>query len=204
MKSALISIKPKYCELIANGKKTIEVRKTKPKLETPFKCYIYCTKPKPLLALYNKELFSAFEEEFDYYNKNTVIKVNGKVIGEFVCDDLFTIGANAYGHEYIERVSCLSHKELENYQGEKTYIWGWHISDLKIYDEPKELKRFGKFECEYCGSKKECFAPETIYDCSLQRIDTHLNNNNMYRCDGDFLSLKCPPQSWCYVEELRE
>lgn len=41
MKSALISIKPKYCELIANGKKTIEVRKTKPKLETPFKCYIY-------------------------------------------------------------------------------------------------------------------------------------------------------------------
>ena len=28
MKSALISIKPKYCELIANGKKTIEVNKT--------------------------------------------------------------------------------------------------------------------------------------------------------------------------------
>ena len=144
MESALISIKPKYCELIANGKKTIEVRKTKPKLETPFKCYIYCTKPKPLLALYNKELFSAFEEEFDYYNKNTVIKVNGKVVGEFVCDDLFTIGANAYGHEYIERVSCLSHKELENYQGEKTYIWGWHITDLKIYDKPKELSEFKK------------------------------------------------------------
>ena len=43
-KSVLISIQPKWCELIANGKKTIEVRKTKPKLETPFKCYIYCTR----------------------------------------------------------------------------------------------------------------------------------------------------------------
>ena len=43
MKSVLISIQPKWCELIANGKKTVEVRKTRPKLETPFKCYIYCT-----------------------------------------------------------------------------------------------------------------------------------------------------------------
>lgn len=42
-KSVLISIRPKWCELIASGEKTIEVRKTRPKLETPFKCYIYCT-----------------------------------------------------------------------------------------------------------------------------------------------------------------
>ena len=45
MKSVLISIKPKYCELIASGKKTVEIRKTRPKIEPPFKCYIYCTKP---------------------------------------------------------------------------------------------------------------------------------------------------------------
>lgn len=43
MKSVLISIQPRWCELIASGKKTIEIRKTKPKLETPFKVYIYCT-----------------------------------------------------------------------------------------------------------------------------------------------------------------
>lgn len=34
MKSVLISIKPKYCELIVNGEKTIEVRKSRPKIET--------------------------------------------------------------------------------------------------------------------------------------------------------------------------
>lgn len=39
MKSCLLSIQPKWCELIASGEKTIEVRKTAPKLETP-SCYI--------------------------------------------------------------------------------------------------------------------------------------------------------------------
>ena len=42
-KAVMISIRPKWCEKIASGEKTIEVRKTRPKLETPFKCYIYCT-----------------------------------------------------------------------------------------------------------------------------------------------------------------
>lgn len=198
MKSVLISIQPYWVFLIIARKmgwdipqnKSVEIRKTCPKEKTwNKKAIIYCAQ--------DKKSFYSIPKEY----QGSMRPLLGKVVGEFVCDDLFTIGANAYGHEYIERVSCLSHKELENYQGEKTYIWGWHISDLKIYDEPKELKRFGKFECEYCGSKKECFAPETIYDCSLQRIDTHLNNNNMYRCDGDFLSLKRPPQSWCYVKE---
>lgn len=44
MKAVLLSIKPKFCELIASGKKTIEVRKSAPKLKPPFKCFIYCTK----------------------------------------------------------------------------------------------------------------------------------------------------------------
>lgn len=43
MKSVLISIRPQWCEKIASGKKTIEVRKSAPK-EVPFKAYIYETK----------------------------------------------------------------------------------------------------------------------------------------------------------------
>ena len=54
MQAIMISIHPKWCELIASGKKTVEVRKTRPKIETPFKCYIYETKGKqnfrPLLT----------------------------------------------------------------------------------------------------------------------------------------------------------
>lgn len=40
-KAVMLSIRPKWCEKIVNGDKTIEVRKTRPKMETPFKCYIY-------------------------------------------------------------------------------------------------------------------------------------------------------------------
>lgn len=44
MNAVLISTKPRWCAKIANGEKPLEVRKTRPKIETPFKCYIYQTK----------------------------------------------------------------------------------------------------------------------------------------------------------------
>lgn len=51
-KAVLISIRPEWCDLIVRGKKTIEVRKTRPKLETPFTAYIYCTKaPQQLITI---------------------------------------------------------------------------------------------------------------------------------------------------------
>ena len=70
MKSVLISIQPKWCELIASGKKTVEVRKTRPKLETPFKVYIYCSKGFKPNTSYSYKTWAGY----------------GKVIGEFVCD----------------------------------------------------------------------------------------------------------------------
>lgn len=210
MKSVLMSIKPKYCELIANGKKTIEVRKNRPKLEIPFKCYIYC----PTSSYKGKYLHTSNKRGRLLFWKNpndTNIIVQpenynymaytcrGKVIGEFICDGIISHCEMANA-DIAEQQGKIKREDLLKYANGKE-LYGWHISDLKVYDKPKELKRFGRFECEYCGSKKECFAPETIYYCSLQRIDTRLNNN-MYRCDGDFLSLKRPPRSWCYVEEL--
>lgn len=82
MKAVLISIKPKWCELIASGRKTVEVRKTRPQLETPFKVYIYCTKD------------NTFAEKtlrgFDENGKAVYHRAHkGKVIGEFVCDRIF-------------------------------------------------------------------------------------------------------------------
>lgn len=43
MNNILISIKPQWCNLILNGRKTLEIRKSKPNLTTPFRCYIYCS-----------------------------------------------------------------------------------------------------------------------------------------------------------------
>ena len=79
MKSVLISIQPKWCELIASGKKTVEVRKTKPKLETPFKVYIYATKGDfGALIKRSGNKFLGYKEQ----------NIGGKVIGEFVCREI--------------------------------------------------------------------------------------------------------------------
>ncbi len=164
MKSVLLSIKPKYCELIAGGIKTIEVRKTKPKFDTPFKCYIYCTKAK---------------------SKN--LQLQGKVIGEFVCDEIFPIRVFENGtiQDYMFRSmkkSCVPYGNIVNYIGNGCIGYGWHISNLKIYDTPKELKEFR--QCHKCEHYFYCKAGE-------------------YSCDGAY-KLTRPPQSWCYVEEVEE
>ena len=77
-KAVLLSIKPQYCELIASGKKTVEVRKTRPKLDTPFKVYIYCTNTKKI-------------EYPEYWEKLQVLDaVPNKVSERFKYDKTFT------------------------------------------------------------------------------------------------------------------
>lgn len=202
MKSVLISIQPKWCELIAIGKKTIEVRKTAPKLQTPFKCYIYCTNEKHkgevlLIGNDGKQVaLGDYRNAFHWKNIG-----NGKVIGEFVCD---RIGQIEYQEKYLAgltsrtalqffadkiKSSCLTLEELNAY-GKCATLYGWHISDLKIYDTPKELGEFN-YPC-----------PKTESGC-----DDCLKHGP-YGWDFDEKSkkiyctrrLKCPPQSWCYVE----
>lgn len=89
MKSVLISIRPQWCEKIASGKKTIEVRKSAPK-EVPFKAYIYCTKEKPFIQ---KIRFGDITISHTQISKNLY---NGKVIGEFICDKVYNL-INAFG-----------------------------------------------------------------------------------------------------------
>ena len=146
----MISIKPKWCELIANGRKTIEVRKTRPKTETPFKCYIYCTEG-DTYRLNGHRTNACYEKFWIGAPLNSVSKGryvgNGKVIGEFVCDYILEITPDTYGyHEYCIsdddlNASCLTVNDLWECANGKT-LYGWHISDLVIYDRPRELSEF--------------------------------------------------------------
>lgn len=147
MKSVLISIQPKWCQKIAKGEKTIEVRKTRPKIETPFKCYIYMTATKERCRFW--EYITAYQN-----SKGDIVDGSQKVIGEFVCDNIYPIKnqysgffiANATQGETneIARQSCLDYDDMVSYLRNKDG-YAWHISDLVIYDEPKELS---KLECE--------------------------------------------------------
>lgn len=177
MKAVLISIQPKWCELIASGKKTVEVRKTKPKLETPFKVYIYATEPRSKrdvgLCLDDGKVVLIYRWYYDYAKRHKMPILSGKVIGEFVCDNIAK-GTSQLG-------SCLSLKQIREHANGKD-VYGWHISDLVIYDKPKELSEFK--QCHKCEYYANCFEHELS-------------------CDGIY-KLKSPPQSWFYVEEVRQ
>lgn len=149
-KAVMLSVRPKWCEKIANGEKTIEVRKTRPKMNTPFKCYIYCTLPK-----YPHEDFIATDyPRPQFYG-------GGKVIGEFVCDcvtPLYNVCMDdwkrlAGGLHNIEKElvnqACLTEANLHTYAGGKN-CFAWHISDLRIYDQPRELTAFRR-ACKIAG-----------------------------------------------------
>ena len=205
MKSVLISIQPKWCELIATGEKTVEMRKTRPNIQTPFKCYIYCTKRKMVTC--------------------SEVNSNGKVIGEFICDKLTYVEAriddNGEKHlanaNFLLRKSFLSEKQMFDYlykADRKTGGgWAWHISNLKIYDKQRELSEFWAYneklhkrydsEEDFCCYNDTNEYGEALTDCG----DAYNNILNCYRCweewSGWCHNVTRPPQSWCYVEELQ-
>ena len=169
-KAVMLSIQPKWCELIASGEKTIEVRKSHPSIETPFKCYIYCTKHK-YYHLYDLRKISNGTLNFSVveHNKTSLVAdgfLNGKVIGEFVCDWIKEIDphcdipeqVNQYIHHYPAIIGddCLTFQEMKEYLGNRTG-YDWHISDLVIYDTPKGLGEFFvKGECENFDNCRFC------------------------------------------------
>ena len=184
MKSVLISIQPQWCELIASGKKTVEVRKTKPKIETPFKCYIYCTKDFKPNTKYGFKLWAG----------------RGKVIGEFVCDKIFDVcievsnPSDLPGHPFP--CTGLTDIEIMQYLGNGRSGYGWHISNLVVYDKPRDIDEYYRICDEW---EKDGFTPK------CKRCDNYWRNDIDMLCEcaieGEIYITK-PPQSWCYVEEV--
>ena len=174
-KAVMLSIRPEWCAKIIIGRKTMELRKSVPKLEVPFKCYIYCTSGHPYISVKGRNL------DRDTVWTNTVGRCNGKVIGEFVCDYILQRCEMANA-DIAEQQSCVRREDIYfKYSEEgKHYIYGWHISNLKIYDAPKKLGEFWR-DCNVCGDGDET-------DCNT---------------DGR-LYLRRPPQSWCYVEVMKD
>lgn len=157
-KAVLISIRPEWVEKILSGEKMLEVRKTRPKLETPFKVYIYCT-----------------AGNLSYEVSNGILcNISGGrlVVGEFVCDKIGVIWGGGYLKmpESAFAGSCLNMDQIDTYLDGKDGHF-WHISNLKIYDSPKQLSAFK-------GLRKTKFGYAPV-------------------------EIKRPPQSWCYVEELK-
>ena len=183
-KAVLISIRPDWVKKIGEGKKTIEVRKTRPNLPTPFKAYIYCSQGNDARRLCGSW---------------------AKVIGEFVCDkidviqrrgipenfDYCYLSLNEWGNDDIETEirdimgSCIPKERINSYAGKTPVLYAWHISKLEIYDAPKSLSEFRRI----CDK-----------ECNCDGCAKYWANGG--DCGINSLQIKRPPQSWRYVEEL--
>lgn len=232
MKCVMLSIRPQWCEKICheigkdgNGKpiyeKRIEVRKTAPK-ETPFKAYIYATKPKKfykcgamstsdeLLWLANGKVEMGDGFKF-WANGDEYQCLNGRIIGEFICDKVYLI--KNQGNSFvvaneeqgitneIARQSCLDYDDMVGYLGNKDG-YGWRIADLKIYDKPKELREFYKpcpDKFHYCDICK--YGSVILSDNEEEYALYHGGHYDTYEtvCGN---RIARPPQSYMFVEEI--
>lgn len=200
MKAVLMSIQPKWCEKIFSGKMTIKVRKTAPKLETPFKVYVYCTN-----GLFDiTDIYDLTSESV-----RVVSEGRGKVIGEFVCDRVekydIDLGGNYYRISDEDSIqACVDQTSLFKY-GNGRDLYGWRISEPKLYDKPKELGEFSRYGykdiehagsgCVFCGNTQcEHSNPEEV-------VAGHYIPPI---CKIGGCTLKRVPQSWQYVEEIVE
>ena len=209
-KAVLISIRPKWCEKIVGDEKTIEVRKTRPKLETPFKVYIYCTSGRPDLniPISPERLMQDYLDTGSMQSLNCPLG-NGKVVGEFVCDSIVTYNYDYCPHPEIGmdydcgdswweiadedlKSACMTEKEFRYYAFGSVAMYGWHISDLKIYDAPKDLNEFWLPPELYC-EKERCGG------CPYDQV-ADVNGEYSFDCEWK-RPLTRPPQSWCYVAD---
>ncbi len=172
MNKVMLSIRQEWVNKILDGKKTIEVRKNRPrpKMDGPIKCYIYETK-------------GLVKSEDGRYHTG---RGRGAVVAEFVCstiDEYVIVGCMQGDREYMRRSGDrfipidlerlqMSSKDLNEY-GAGARLYGLHISGLTKYDTPRDVQEF------------------------LRRrlIKEHGVTIEAWQ------QMKKPPQSWGYVEE---
>lgn len=207
MKAILISDHAKWCALMMNGDKTVEVRKGTALYKATQKLideygfaefYVYCTKDEELFYDPKTKKWLAMKNR-----RNCPRLSNGMVIFKFRCYKVEEITQvirardnkimlyrglpKGINNKPLMNESCLSFEEMKNYLGYENGI-AIHISDLEIFDKPKELyelhKPLGSYDCNHnCGGGCNmcwCKGWETRFhfECEIQKA----------------------PQSWCYVE----
>ncbi len=184
MKSVLISIQPYWVFLIIAKKmgwdieeeKTVEVRKNYPKDENWNKvAQIYCSK--------NSKSFNKIPEKFRPFMKPFL----GKVIGEFVCDEITKAEVGSY-YKLPMNKTQIDALDLMEYANDES-LYGWHIANLKIYDKPQNLSDFMKV----CKFDSPCII------CGFHFPDTPLMEAHCKNSERYFTR---PPQNWCYTEPM--
>ena len=202
MKAILISIRPQWCSKIFMGEKTVEVRKTVPNLEPPFKCYVYCTMGDTLR--FDGHRTKACKEKFwvgkalNDFSPGRYVG-NGHVIGSFICNEIEDYSKWEHDYSSLLRHINISAATNDNYEFLNNYLhgenkgFGWHITEPKLFDKPKKLYKFHGI----CKKNKQ-IPDMSCKGCKYAYIIIPGTGKRNIYCDT---IIETPPQSWMYCEE---
>lgn len=148
MKALLISINPKQTAKILNGEQTVIIKKTMPKCAFPIDVYVYCTKGN--IACF-KEVKYMFGK--DNGKDRFAGRLNGKVVAKFTLREADEVSIEPFLveiPEYEETLcsqSCMPLVELFKHLRDGMFGYAYHVSDLQIFDKPKELSDLRYWGC---------------------------------------------------------
>lgn len=128
------------------------------------KCLIYCSKAKPYLyktnfvkiedikkGIWDKLVYEVDNNERLYLNGEKKEKLNGKIVASFDCEKVEEFTTDYRGNkEQNKRImidSCVPLGDLVDYQKGNHLLYAIHISNLEIFDKPKELSDFVYLTC---------------------------------------------------------
>lgn len=201
MKKILLSVHPQYSVKIFNKEKTIEVRRTCPKLKPPFKVLVYETK---------SQFIKSVKGACTTYGYG-----RGKIIGSFICDkiDVFDSEWSEYAYacaptdipctmpmseekaiKICKEKGSMTLEDIIDYFGDEEWrAYFLHITSPKLFDKPKLLSDF-YIPCKWYEKGDGC--PE---DCGFFKQDGIIDRTDDF-CEGK-RPITRPPQSWIYCEE---
>lgn len=233
-KNVLYSIQPQYVCDILNGKKTLELRKHKPKISLPCKVYIYCTKD-------NKNYLNRKDCRFCYIEKRDVLgvtdkvrelfdnvngfyeRLNGQVVAEFTLNTIDEYECELWDEKTFESIGEVYYSD-DGYNEREVDIIATNNENCDLLEKGcvtwADLRKYlgTGFSTVYALHIDNLI----IYDSPKRLSDFKKENKCHYAnyeqgccfenctffdlkdCDGKYSKITVAPQSYCYVEELEE
>lgn len=194
MESVLFPIHAEPCNYIVQGIKEWEFRTRPPKIETPYKGYIYCTGGRLLYENFPHGNLSREIKLADYRYAKQSHALNGKVIGEFICDRTVEVVRHGFVNPFainsqVLEKGHLSNSEFLSYTDHyRKDLYALHISQLVIYDKPKDITAFKR--------------PHNRANCGVRDCGFYGSGRCAIGGNCDKLTIRKAPQSWCFAELL--
>ena len=174
MTTIILPVSPKEAMNVLNDIQTIIIRKSVPKAKLPIKVCLYCSDSKDYLLDKDRNYFM-----WDKHGHHYFYKYEGepkehyfqkKVVGSFTLREVEELYLEPYIYDsrsvsyksgvykgewkdVMEPYSCINEDQMDEYLGDGSRFYAYHVSDLKILKEPKKPSEF-KYRKKYHGCKR--------------------------------------------------